>query len=334
MTNNLPIWGLHIPYNTGESKLPALALKKKAWFAPGYLFRFIKVIGKNFLADPDPVNWMTSQNELKRGGAKQTFADEPYLIPFVVKDSDRAVIVVPGGGYAYKSMSGEGTQVAQSLNAAGISAFVLWYRVNPYRAPVPFLDVQRAVRFVRYHAGEYGIDPAKVGVIGFSAGGHNCAMLVNILRNSPVAAPGYAPDAVDLVDDRVALAGLIYPAIDLAYNTGVLFALAEPGEVHDAAARQALIERYRPTGSVQAGDPPQFLCYGTKDTLVDPQGILSYQAELEQKEVPNRLCVVEGAGHGFGSCDGNLLMKWMNGRYVYWLKEFAVWANGIFDKLV
>jgi acetyl esterase/lipase len=327
----LPIWGSRIPFNTGESKLPALALKKKAWFPPVHLFRFIKVIGKDFIDDPDPINWMTSQNEIRRGGAKQTFDDVPHLIPFVVDGSDRALIVVPGGGYVNKSMAGEGTEIAQALNQAGISAFVLWYRVNPYRAPAPFLDLQRAVRYVKYHAGEYGIDPTKVGVIGFSAGGHNCAMLINLLRNSPVAAPGYVPDDVDSVDDRVALAGLVYPAIDLAYNPGVLFALSGAAEVHDAANRQALIERYNPTPAVRPGDPPQFLCYGTKDLLVDPRGVLAYQAELAQQGVPNQMCVVKGAGHGFGSCDGSLVMKMINGRYVYWIKAFTDWANGVFD---
>jgi acetyl esterase/lipase len=250
----------------------------------------------------------------------------------VVPGSDRAIIILPGGGYALKSSKSEGSQIAEFLNGAGISAFVLWYRVNPYRAPVPFLDLQRAVRYLKAHAGSYGIDPRKVGVLGFSAGGHACATLVNTLRNAPVEAPGYTPDEVDAVDDRVALAGLIYPAIDLTTNPGLLFALAEPDEVRNPATRHALIERYSPLHGARAGDPPQFLCYGTKDALVDPRGLIAYKAILDERGVENRLLALEGANHGFGACGGSFFTRLAFGRYAHWKQAFADWANGIFDR--
>ncbi len=330
--DDLLIWGAQIPYNTGESKLEAMALTRTPRFAPVAIMRFAKVIGRDFIDDVDAVHAVTYAFEIERGGAEETFDDAPYLTPFVVPGSDRAMIVVPGGGYALKSSTSEGSQVAASLNAAGISAFVLWYRVHPYRAPVPFIDLQRAVRTVKYRAGAYGIDPRKVGVLGFSAGGHACATLVNQLRNAPVEAPGYTPNEVDAVDDRVALAGLVYPAIDLAYNPGILFSLADPDEVRNPATRQALIERYSPLHSARAGDPPQFLCYGTKDALVDPRGLIAYQAILDESGVENRLLALEGARHGFGACGGSFFTRLAFGRYAYWKQVFADWANSIFDR--
>jgi len=328
----LLIWGERVPYNTGQSKLEAMALKRIPRFAPAALLRFAKVIGRDFIDDVDAVHAVTYAFEIRRGGAPATFDDAPYLTSFVVPGSDRAMIVVPGGGYALKSSESEGSQVAASLNEAGISAFVLWYRVHPYRAPVPFLDLQRAVRYVKYHAASYGIDPGRVGVLRFSAGGHACATLMNQLRNAPVEVPGYTPDEVDAGDDGVALAGLIYPSIDLAYNPGILFALADPDEVRDPATRQALIRRYSPLHDAQRGDPPQFLCYGTKDALVDPRGLVAYRAILDERDVGNRLLALEGARHGFGACSGSAFARLAFGRYVYWLEVFATWANDRFGE--
>ena len=328
----LLIWGERVPYNTGKNKLEVMVLKRAPRFAPAALLRFAKVIGRDFIDDVDAVHAVTYAFEIRRGGAKETFDDAPYLTPFVVPGSDRAIIILPGGGYALKSSESEGSQVAASLNEAGISTFVLWYRVHPYRAPVPFLDLQRAVRYVKYHAASYGIDPGRVGVLGFSAGGHACATLVNQLRNAPVEVPGYTPDEVDAVDDRVALAGLIYPAIDLAYNPGILFALADPDEVRNPTTRQALIERYSPVHA-QAGDPPQFLCYGTQDGLVDPRGLIAYQARLDEKGVENRILALEGARHGFGACSGSSFARLAFGRYTHWVETFATWANEIFSRL-
>ena len=340
INEKLPIWGKSIPHNTGKSKLETMALKKVPTRPLLTYLKFARNIGKKFVDDPEPMNEVTYHFEIKTGDAKETFDDEPYLIPFLVPESShssrkgcgQAIIVLPGGGYANKMMDGEGIQVAQFLNEAGISAFVLWYRLNPYRAPVPFLDLQRAVRYVKYHAHTYGIAPEKVGVAGFSAGGHNCAMLVNVMRNSPVDYPGYIPDEIDAVDAQVALAGLFYPAIDLAYNPGILFALADHDLVRHPTTRQTLIDQFNPTRYVQPNDPPQFLGYGTHDTLVDPQGLMAYKAALDQKGIPNRLFPVEGVGHGFAPLTLVDIVRSKFVKQADWRKAFTEWANAIFEE--
>src|ERR1019366_6234550 len=102
--------------------------------------------------------------------------DQPSLAPFVLAKSSgvgTAVIVCPGGGYQHLSMDKEGYPVAQCLNTLGVSAFVLQYRLGPrYHHPNELLDAQRAIRLVRSRAAEYGLQPDRIGVMGFSAGGH------------------------------------------------------------------------------------------------------------------------------------------------------------------
>jgi acetyl esterase/lipase len=325
----LMIWGEKVPYNTSKSKIEFMGPIGKY-----KVLKFMRAIGKDFIDDIVSINAVTYKSEIGKGGAKETFDDKPYITPFIVPGSDRAVIVVPGGGYAYKSLNQEGEGIAKSLNEAGISAFVLWYRLNPYKAPVPYVDLQRAVRYVKYHAKKYGIDPKKVGIIGFSAGGHCCASMLNILRNSHTDFPEYMKDEIDKVDSSVALAGLLYPVINLKYNPGILFALVEPEKVRDEKIRNELVNVLNPSNYVQENDPPQFICYGDKDGLVDPKGVLEYKAKLDGKGVQNKLLVLKGANHGYGDCGGNFLLKLMNGKYSYWIKEFTNWANEIFSGVV
>lgn len=259
---------------------------------------------------------------------KSKYEDIPYLTPFLVKGSNQAVIIVPGGGYAYKSSDydgtgkqGEGDLIAKKLNEAGISAFVLWYRSNPYRMPVPLLDVQRAVRYVRYHAKEYEIDPKKIGIVGFSAGGFQVAGLINLLRNERVLVEGYEEDEIDHVSDRVALAGLIYPCINFKYNIPMMFSAFPADQIRNRTSREALLERYDCMKYVQEKDPPQFICYGSKDFLVNPEQSERYVEILREKGVPYQKLIIEGANHGFGACAN------VGKKFAYWLDEFVDWIG-------
>ena len=132
----------------------------------------------------------------------------PGLTPCLVEGARGAVIVLPGGGYAMRA-DHEGLPVAEMLNRAGISAFVLSYRVAPYRDPVPLLDVRRALRLVRHHRAQLGIE--RVGVLGFSAGGHlaGCAAL---LEDGWAGDPQSA-DPVERESARPDAAVLCYPVV-------------------------------------------------------------------------------------------------------------------------
>lgn len=192
----------------------------------------------------------------------------PYL-PDPQKATGAAVIVIPGGGHKEIWITHEGYREAQFLADHGIAAFVLKYRLS--RAPgstytitgQSLPDVQRAIRLVRSRAGEWHIDPARVGVMGFSAGGH-LAALSGIHFDSGTAAAG---DPIDRQSSRPAFLGLIYPYL--------------PDEVRFTAAT-----------------PPAFLLGGEKDEI--SAGLPSRYLELEHLGVPTELHMLVGVGHGFG----------------------------------
>ncbi len=123
-----------------------------------------KIVNSHYEDAEREIDTFTYLYEIKGGYENETYTDVPYLIPYLVDDSDSAVIVIPGGGFGYKSMDGnnsEGKDIAATLNKNGISAFVLHYRTNPYEYPISYLDLQRAVRYLRFHADEFHISPEK-----------------------------------------------------------------------------------------------------------------------------------------------------------------------------
>lgn len=239
--NKIQIWGDTIPYNRKEDKFQdevpimdraELDAKMQAWFAAG--------------DDPnrDPVirRQVIMQDEIGVWGAKYTYEDEPFLLPFPVEGSDRAVLIVPGGAYVMKSMEHEGTEVAQLLNQEGISAFVLWYRSYPYTWPVPYMDVQRAVRYLKFHASDYGYRPDQVSTMGFSAGGNAVAGSWQMLKGSPVKAEGYAPDEIDAMDATPETIALIYAALEVSRDPQCLHMLSGKEEFPDAREEREWID--------------------------------------------------------------------------------------------
>ncbi|SFP49463.1 alpha/beta hydrolase [Salibacterium halotolerans] len=326
------IWGSRIPYNTGKNKFEELDVQKKR---PRLLrtFHCMRTLGsRTFTEKHHYIHEMTYHEEIKNGEGIITYDDIPYLTEYTVSGSDRAMIIVPGGGYIFKSFKQEGEGMARALNEAGISAFVLWYRLNSYKDPVPSLDLQRALRYVKYHAREYGIHPEKVGVLGFSAGGHCVASVLTKHTNAAVNEKGYEEDEVDQMDGRPALAGLIYPVLTIRDIPNMLVALHPKEELDDEEKWEKLLHGHELSQYIQSGDPPQFLCYGTKDLLISQESVQQYQRTLEEKGVPNHLLELEGAHHGFGDCEGTGLKR-LNNKFSYWKKHFINWANEVFDAI-
>ncbi|MGY4689022.1 alpha/beta hydrolase [Salibacterium sp. K-3] len=331
--DKLKIWGTQIPYNTGENKFDELVIRKKRPRMLRVFHCMRKMKSSRFTKQHHYIHEMTYHEEISKGEGMETYDDVPYLLPFVVPDSDRAVVIVPGGGYIYKSSGHEGEGMARALNEAGISAFVLWYRLNPYKEPVPYADLQRALRYVRYYATEYGIDPGKVGVLGFSAGGHCAASILTKHRNMQVDDGKYVKDAVDEVDDRPDLAGLIYPVLSCRDIPNMLIALCPGKQLGGKQEREKLLNAHSLSRYVRAGDPPQFLCYGTKDMLIQPESVRRYKRTLDQYGVPNQMLELKGAPHGFGDCGGLRGGEKKIGKaaYAHWKQAFTDWANEMFD---
>lgn len=223
---------------------------------------------------------------------------EPLMTVFrPARPNGAAILVLPGGSYVRVVIDKEGFECARRWAAAGITAFVLRYRLpaegwtDP--ADTPLQDAQRALRLIRANAGAYGVDPRRIAVMGFSAGGHLGASLCTRFD-----APIYAPvDAVDAVSARPDLAMLAYPVILMQgplAHAGSVKALLGAGPAPERAAA------YSPNLHVTGAVPPTFMIHAADDPTVPLDNSLAYVAALRAAKVPVELHVFEEGGHGFG----------------------------------
>lgn len=221
--------------------------------------------------------------------------EEPCLLPYPVEGAKSAVIVLPGGAYVGRAEDHEGVQIANKLNESGISAFVLRYRVAPYRFPAPMLDAFRAIRMVRSLAPKYGYGADHIAVLGFSAGGHLAATTLT----RPDIGNG-EEDEIDKLPCRPDLGILCYPVIDLA------------GEfAHKGSAENLLGKRYESPlsvtlsaqNNVDENTPPCFLWHTAADRGVPVENSLMFASALSECGVPFELHVYPYGDHGLGLGD-------------------------------
>jgi acetyl esterase/lipase len=235
-------------------------------------------------------------------------ADVPALtvyLPRTVTAGTPAVIVCPGGGYVRLAANHEGRQVASYLNSLGVAAFVLRSRLGPrYRHPVELGDAQRAIRLVRARAATWNLDPARIGIMGFSAGGHLA------MTASTIADPGNlsASDPVDRISSRPDFAVLGYPVISMTEawtHQGSKTALL--GADPDAA----LAARLSGERLVTTDTPPTFLFHTNADATVPAENSVHYYLSLRRASVPAELHIFEKGAHGVGLAnDDSALSEW------------------------
>lgn len=234
--------------------------------------------------------------------------------PAVDRPTGTAVIVCPGGGYSVLSMNREGTQYAAWLSTLGITTFLLKSRLQDWGHPAPLQDVLRAVRLVRSRAAEFGVDPARIGVLGSSAGGHLAASASTLFDHPD----GRTGAALDTVSARPDFAVLVYPVITMtgpATHPGSRRALLgdSPG-----AALQALMSLEQ---QVSAATPPTLLLHTQGDKTVPPDNSLLYFQALTRAGVPAELHVFEQGGHGIGMREGLGTASAWPRRAEDWLRE-------------
>ena len=204
-----------------------------------------------------------------------------------------AFVVLPGGGYRGRAAH-EGEPIARWLNSVGVTAFVARYRVSPYRNPAPATDAARAIQYVRAHAAEWQLDPARVGILGFSAGGH----LASTAATQFVDGDAASSDPVARTSSRPDLAILIYPVITFidepnvhkGSRTNLLGADATPEEMAAMSSERRVTSR----------TPPVFLIHTTGDTGVPPENSLLFVQAMRKAGVAVELHLFEGGRHGFG----------------------------------
>jgi len=208
-----------------------------------------------------------------------------------------ATLIVPGGSYTFLSYDNEGISQARWLNAQGVTAFILKYRLPgegwDRRADVPLQDAQRAMRVIRAGASGFGIDAARIAVLGFSAGGHLAGSLATCHAEQLYA----AIDGADRLPARPDVVGLIYPVVTLA---GSFVHAGSRDALLGAAAPLADRQRRSVETRVDAATPPIFLLHTSDDGLVPVENSLALHAALLAAKRPAELHVFDEGGHGFG----------------------------------
>ncbi len=251
------------------------------------------------------------------GAQGTTETDIPTLTIFPANGSTRTttgIVICPGGGYQHLSMVKEGSDVAKWLNERGISGFVLRYRLGPkYHYPVELWDAQRALRYVRAHAAEFRVSPDRIGMWGFSAGGHLASTAGTHFDKGDVS----ATDLITRQSARPDFLILAYPVISLedpyahvGSRTNLL------GEKPDPALVQFLSNERQ----VSAETPPTFLFHTTEDQTVPVENSVFFYLALRKAGVPAEMHIYLKGHHGVGLAPGDDVLRSWPDRLYDWLR--------------
>ncbi|MBO9586319.1 MAG: alpha/beta hydrolase [Flavobacterium sp.] len=239
------------------------------------------------------------------------------FIPKETKPNQTAVVICPGGGYSHLAFEKEGTKVAEWFNSLGIAAFVLKYRMPSdltmkNKNIGPLQDAQEAIRYVRHNATKWSIDPDKIGILGFSAGGH-------LASTASTHYDDHVYESAYKVSARPDFSLLIYPVISM--ENEITHKGSQTNLLGENPSKE-LIDLYSNEKKVTSKTPPTFLVHATDDTVVLPENSINYYLALKKNKVTAELHIYEKGGHGFG--------LGVNDTSKFWTRDCAEWlkANG------
>ena len=231
-----------------------------------------------------------------------------------------AVVICPGGGYGVIASGLEGYPIAEKLNESGITAFVLKYRLPTtegaeFKHPVPLSDALRAIQWVRYHASEYKLDPKRIGIMGFSAGGHLAASAGTLY-----AKYSFGSDGIAQISSRPDFMCLGYPVIST--QKGIAHGCVRHPLTAGFSSEQ--LAEMSCELNVTAQTPPTFLLHAKDDKGVLPQNSMVMHEALKQQGVPTELKLYEQGGHGFGlGRKGTDSAQWLD-DFIAWLSSMQI----------
>lgn len=272
-----------------------------------------QILAQRLGPEPEVVRLWESAAPGAQGGADE---DIPTLGLYPANrehSTSAAIVVCPGGGYRNLAMDHEGDQVARWLNSFGVSAFVLKYRLGPkYNHPVELGDAQRALRYVRHNASKFQIDANRVGIMGFSAGGHLASTAATHFDKGNFS----ASDPIDRQGSRPDFAILGYPVISFTTDY-----------THQGSKRNLLGENPDPKLvellsnelQVTAETPPTFLFHTNEDAGVPPENSVLFYLALRKAGVPAELHIYERGRHGAGLAPTDKVLSSWPARLADWL---------------
>jgi acetyl esterase/lipase len=270
-------------------------------------------------AVPNSIQNTETENKTvtESGHVRYTKVTSPTLeiyLPKKAKATGAAVVIVPGGGYEFVSYTNEGTDIAAAFNKMGVAAFILKYRLPSDKTMAdkkigPLQDAQQAIRVVRMNAAKWNVDTAKVGIIGFSAGGHLASTAGTHFNRNVLDNP-------EEISVRPSFMILVYPVISFGDS------LTHRGSKHKLVGANAdaeLTNLYSNELQVTPQTPPTMLVHTGDDATVKVENSLRFYEALLKNKVPAEMHIYPKGGHGFGMYNKHTSDNWMD-RVENWLK--------------
>jgi len=264
-------------------------------------------------------NGMTQPEELFEGKRVRNVSEaEIYVyLPKIEINTGAAIVICPGGGYGMEAMDHEGYDMADWLTKQGVAGIVLKYRLPYGHDQIPLEDVQRTIRLVRQKASQWGINPAKVGIAGSSAGGH----LASTAGTRFDLGKSDASDLIEKFSCRPDFMLLLYPVITFSEEFGHM---GTRTNLIGTGNKWELVEKYSNELHVTAQTPPTFMVLADDDGAVPPRNSIEFYMALKKFKIPAEMHIFSNGGHGFG-------MNKINQPVDQWPNLFAQWmkAEGI-----
>jgi len=235
------------------------------------------------------------------------------FLPPADKANGAAIVLCPGGGYIRHITDRDGHPIAQWLNEHGIACVILEYRLPKLRHAVPLLDAQRAIRLTRANAVKWRIDPQRIGILGFSAGGHVASTATTHFD----AGNANATDPIEKQSSRPDFAWFVYPIVTM-------------GEFTDTSSRKELLGDNPPADlvrlysnelQVSADTPPVFIVHAIDDEPVPIENSRQFVAAMQKHQRPVELLELPSGGHGLNGCKGPLWEQWKAAALVWSAKQ-------------
>jgi acetyl esterase/lipase len=238
-------------------------------------------------------------------------------LPKIGVNTGAALVICPGGGYAIEAMDHEGYDMAEWLSRQGVAGIVLKYRLPNGHDQIPLEDAQRTIRMVRQKAVEWGINPAKIGIAGSSAGGHLASMAATRFdlgkpdSNDPIEKYSCRPDFMLL----------LYPVITLDEEFGHIGSRIN---LIGQGNKWELVEKYSNERQVSAQTPPTFMVLADDDTTVPPRNSIEFYLALKKFKIPAEMHIFRDGGHGFGMNKTNKPVDQWPTLFTQWMKAQGI----------
>ncbi|WP_432222999.1 alpha/beta hydrolase [Flavobacterium sp. TMP13] len=249
----------------------------------------------NSIENKDYVEKHESENGTLKSARLVSIPTLSIYIPKQEIANGTAVLIFPGGGYSHLAIDKEGFKVAEWLNTLGITAFVLKYRlpsnvIMTDKTVAPLQDAQEAMRYIRSKAIELHLNPEKIGIVGFSAGGHLAATLATHFADSVC-------HTTNKISARPDFSLLIYPVISMNKETTHLGCRVN---LLGKSPSEEMVKKYSGELQVTKDTPPAFLVHATDDNAVPVENSINYYLALKKNNIPAEIHIYEKGGHGFG----------------------------------